>query len=523
MKKLKMIRVLVFLFLITGTLFYCIRTEVSPPEVLDGELFDSPADWEMNEQTQTLTYTMQLPAGNSTEKLLLLQSHWIWYDISVDGNEVWQNTGNHAGAVHLFSLPQGSTLRIRFLQVTDSAVNAIKTSRIHAGDKNGIYSFIIRENFHALVFTILALILGVLCIGAGLYLRSVLTSDIRKCLLSLGGYILLTGLWILTDSRLLVLVTQKTGFVETLSFIAFFLLPLPLLNFTRQIIRVEEKAFRILKNLFWFTLALYMAHYVFGILSLTVILVTEHCLMMITIITMLRSGFREIRRRRNKKVFRVILGYITFAVFSILAFVFYYMGNAFGYSVTYVLGILGFIFFLATAACTAIYEQLEENADIAVQAKMACTDMMTGLGNRTAFLQDQIQDQNYWGTFAYIMVDANNLKKINDNLGHHKGDELLTKLAKCILNIDGVKEGKYRIGGDEFVIRLRGISLQETYDYMELLRKDIAQVNANSDIEISAALGCAWTNEKVKDLEKLLQKADTAMYENKVSMKQNRK
>ena len=122
--------------------------------------------------------------------------------------------------------------------------------------------------------------------------------------------------------------------------------------------------------------------------------------------------------------------------------------------------------------------------------------MLTGLGNRTAFALDQMQDQDYQGTLAYIMVDANNLKKINDTLGHHKGDE--------------------------FVIRLRNVSQQQTVDYICQLQNKIDCADRSNDIDISAAIGYAWSQETVKNLDQLLQQADAAMYENKQKMKQNR-
>ena len=522
MKKLKIIHILLFLFFITSTIFYCIHTEVSPPAFSKGELFNSPNNWKFDEDDQILAYSLKLPDKTNQERLLLLQSHWNQYEISVDNSEVWHTTGTHVGTVHLFSLPQGNTLVIRFLHVNALAAKAIKTSSIYTGDKDGIYSFIIRNNLHALIFTCLTLVLGLTCICAGLYLKSVLTLDIRKGILDLGAYILLTGLWVFTDSKLLVFVTQKTGLVEMVSFITFFILPVPLLYFTRHIITVNEKIFQILKNLFLFMLAVYMVHYVFGILPLPIIIVMEHLLMMVTILAMLHFGFLMLKQRKNKKVICIMLGYIIFSVFSILAFFFYYKGNDFGYSITYVFGILGFILFLAAASCTVIYEQLEENADIALRAKMTGTDMLTGLGNRTAFALDQMQDQDYQGTLAYIMVDANNLKKINDTLGHHKGDELLKKLAHCIQNIDGINEGKYRIGGDEFVIRLRNVSQQQTVDYICQLQNEIDCADRSNDIDISAAIGYAWSQETVKNLDQLLQQADAAMYENKQKMKQNR-
>ena len=74
--------------------------------------------------------------------------------------------------------------------------------------------------------------------------------------------------------------------------------------------------------------------------------------------------------------------------------------------------------FLADAAGIAIYEQIPENANVALYAKMAYTDMMTGLKNRAAYIDDSNRDAHTPGTDA-------NLKKVNDSLGHKRGDEQL--------------------------------------------------------------------------------------------------
>ena len=68
-----------------------------------------------------------------------------------------------------------------------------------------------------------------------------------------------------------------------------------------------------------------------------------------------------------------------------------------------------------------------------------------------------MRDAHTPGAVSYIMIDANNLKKVNDSLGHKRGDELLTTVARCMET--GVKKSAgngscYRVGGDEFVIRL---------------------------------------------------------------------
>ena len=154
--------------------------------------------------------------------------------------------------------------------------------------------------------------------------------------------------------------------------------------------------------------------------------------MAITITIVVVEGFIRLHKNKNVKLFRVLNGYIIFSICSIIAIAFYYIGLEFQYSISYVIAILCFAFFLADAAGIAIYEQIRENANVTLYAKMAYTDMMTGLKNRAAFTEDSNRDAHTSGAVSYIMIDANNLKKINDSLGHKRGDELLTTVARCM-------------------------------------------------------------------------------------------
>ena len=60
-----------------------------------------------------------------------------------------------------------------------------------------------------------------------------------------------------------------------------------------------------------------------------------------------------------------------------------------------------------------------------------------------------------------VMADANDLKKINDNLGHQKGDELITQIASCLKQVIKNDGNCYRTGGDEFIICVKGKTRQE--------------------------------------------------------------
>ena len=143
--------------------------------------------------------------------------------------------------------------------------------------------------------------------------------------------------------------------------------------------------FGIMQCLFAAMLGLYCLNYITAFIPLAIIIVLEHILIAITITIVVVEGFIRLHKNKNVKLLRVLSGYSIFSICSIIAIAFYYIGLEFQYSISYVIAILCFAFFLADAAGIAIYEQIRENANVALYAKMAYTDMMTGLKNRAAF------------------------------------------------------------------------------------------------------------------------------------------
>ena len=168
------------------------------------------------------------------------------------------------------------------------------------------------------------------------------------------------------------------------------------------------------------------------------------------------------------------------------------------------------------------YEQVQEKANIDIYARMAYMDTMTGLGNRTAFLEENKSNAIFPGMISYIMMDANNLKTINDTLGHNKGDELIITIAKCMRKAVGHNGQCYRIGGDEFVIILKNKTAAETEEIINKVRCEIEFADKQSDITISVAIGYVWTDTEQKNLEDLMQHADDEMYKDKKKTKENK-
>jgi diguanylate cyclase (GGDEF)-like protein len=114
-----------------------------------------------------------------------------------------------------------------------------------------------------------------------------------------------------------------------------------------------------------------------------------------------------------------------------------------------------------------------------------------------------------------LMFDVDDFKKINDTYGHAVGDEVLCAIVRfCQQNIRETDLlGRY--GGDEFVILLPGCDLENASQKGDRLRESIAQLRfsaGGASFCITISMGATFCGPDIMDLEKLLQKADQALY-----------
>lgn len=153
-------------------------------------------------------------------------------------------------------------------------------------------------------------------------------------------------------------------------------------------------------------------------------------------------------------------------------------------------------------------------------ARMAQFDALTDLPNRALFtdrLRHAITIAKRERTrLALMFVDLDLFKPINDNYGHHVGDELLKLVARrmeeCVRESDTVG----RIGGDEFVVLLPAIeTVQDAQFVAEKIRHALNQSFELPDCEtlnISSSTGIAIYPEHGSDEIQLAKNADDAMY-----------
>ncbi|MEJ8309855.1 diguanylate cyclase [Agrobacterium larrymoorei] len=144
--------------------------------------------------------------------------------------------------------------------------------------------------------------------------------------------------------------------------------------------------------------------------------------------------------------------------------------------------------------------------------RLSQTDPLTGLRNRRA-LERQFKQLRTEGFIALAAIDLDHFKAINDRYGHHVGDEVLKAVAVALNDAPDVRA--YRLGGEEFVLLLRG---DDVVAQAELRRQaipgTISTVVPGLETPVTASMGIMSISGD-EDLASLYERADRLLYEAK--------
>ena len=178
--------------------------------------------------------------------------------------------------------------------------------------------------------------------------------------------------------------------------------------------------------------------------------------------------------------------------------------------------------------CLTSYKQnLKLNALNAKLSELMQKDPLTNVRNRIAYedFKNTLEERFSLGDrspFAVAMFDVNNLKKINDELGHESGDIYIKNSCKLIC--DSFKHSPvFRIGGDEFVAIVSNSDYEDRELLLEKMRsrmREIEGLGIPMVNRVSIASGMATFDEGIdNNLMDTFRRADELMYENKFLMK----
>ncbi|WP_394927217.1 GGDEF domain-containing protein [uncultured Robinsoniella sp.] len=363
-----------------------------------------------------------------------------------------------------------------------------------------------------------------LIVYAGLYMKK-LKYDFDT-FLYLGLFMVISAVWIWSDSDIAQLMIGNSVALCILSFISFMALPVYMLSFVKNICEGKGKYIEWIQTILWMNMIVQSIIYLCNIADFPQMLLVTHTMVFLVIIILVAFLLYEAVKMHSRKAKGMLYAILGLTMFSIIALVRFYTNPMEDNSKFFRYGLIVFIIILIYLNYEELFLYLKEKTQFELYEKMAYSDMMTQTLNRISFDEFMVREKekdmelSQKAPLAFVMLDLNNLKQTNDMYGHKAGDEVIKGAAECIKVEYGGNGDVYRIGGDEFLVAIQNEDL-DLEELDQALKERIRKYNKVHSLSISIASGFAVRGTSNKDAETLFREADERMYSNKQQYKSN--
>lgn len=344
-------------------------------------------------------------------------------------------------------------------------------------------------------------------------------------LLYIGIFALLSSIYAISETNIIQILIPNTYLLNNLTFMSLMLVGIPIVMI--MIETTNKKYTRPLLITTYSMIINFIAQSLltlFGILDLRSMLIISHILIMLSGILSLYIMILSWHDRSfSSKCFTISI--VPMIVGTSIDIILFYLHIPHYYGILFQIGVLVFIVIQLWYVINKYFSYYRLSIKSSIYEKMAFTDTITRLENRAAFEKKITFIDNNINEFSSIWcisMDLNNLKLVNDNLGHASGDTVIISFAKILKDTFNSVGNSYRTGGDEFIVIVKDLSKSSLECKISDLYNSINKFNSNSTLKISVALG--YDNFKINEDNKitdLITRADKLMYIDKKETKKN--
>lgn len=444
------------------------------------------------------------------------------YLLRPKGSNVFGKTpGSNWNTILINQEDVGKEIQVVLSPVYESSRNIVP--EFYVGSKYGIWVKIIKGDLFPFVLSLAAIVMGIVFIF--FTLANYHNSEVDKSLLMLGMFSFNIGLWKMTDLSSMSLFFPFSIPLANIPFLTLMLVVIPFSLYVKELFSTKDSILWYLPcgvSLVVSGIALILQ--INGRADLRQTLWMSHASMVFLVLVFIAMTVWELRTVGWNKNLKTLLGCACACIAGMAVdIIAYYVSN--GTSMM-ILGMFGFLTYITVLGVRSVKETKRLMA-IGMQAKryeeMAYHDQLTGIFNRTAYAEYIGQRDFTPDNCIVVMFDLNNLKKCNDTLGHEKGDRYILYSANLIEKVFGDIGKCYRMGGDEFCVLLKGVSVEECKKRVQKLKVEVDKCNQSNPGEFPMQIACGYKlydNQVDYDLGDTLRRADKMMYHEKFVMKQ---
>lgn len=421
---------------------------------------------------------------------------------------------------NIISLPrhnEGSTLTLLIESKYQDEVGKIRD--VYLGTKASILIHTIKNYGLGFLLSILIFVQGFLMMAISLLIHKLINTG--KSVYYLGWFFLLSSIWLLTESNLSQLFISNPLVISALCYLSLLVLPLPLLLYLREREGYRFKKFNraqidlmLVSSVILILLQFFnLADFHDTLIPYLILLLTVFAGAMITLwISLLKH---------KEKGLRIITYAITLLfIFCILEFINYKLHI---HSETGILFRTGLYLFMIPLIADGVKKAIDviKLSETAYRYKLLATrDPLTNCRSRSKYMSD-MERMDLSKNITIFMIDMNNMKEVNDTLGHHAGDEAVILCSQCLMKVFGHRV--YRIGGDEFLCIEYDLTLSDIKYRLAAFTMESDKINAEGPYVVDVSIGYATYDEELdSSIYDTVNRADAMMYQIKDKLRELR-
>ena len=464
------------------------------------------------------------PDKKKDSSLVFFTSHQ-YVDVFADGNEIYSLNqtggiwGHTTGNVWSFvKLPEEvKQVEVRLMSCYPEVTNQMR--EYYIGWESEIYTALLRRSMPAVVISVFIFIVGAFM---ALYWAVIhKSSQIDGTLLYLGIFSILLGLWSANETDVAALVLLNRQASAFAAFALLMVMPLTFIMFIKSFLDIkDEKFWKIICNINALAMVISYVLNFTGIYEFRRSLWITHMVIILLLIYMFVVITGKIIKHQVDRRLRACVGALILIFAGTVGDLARYYKTSSNAGVLGKLSFLIFIIVLGIESALQAVESLQKGRRAAELEQFALNDSMTGLYNRNAynyFVKNRQKLENH----MVVTFDLNNLKSCNDNYGHSTGDVYIIHSAHIIENIFERFGKCYRIGGDEFcciIPKAKGLNIER---FIQKLQQEVEIFNNKNIIPVRAGIACGYACFRAEDtdIEKVRERADEMMYQNKKKLK----
>ena len=483
-----------------------------------------------------------IPADLANADALFFRAKNVFYSVYINGKNVYEpkigesvfytnSTGTRWNCIDLTPKQCGKEIEIKVRVAYENARCGLDGFRI--GSSAGAVMNVMQEKMVAFITCVLMLFVGVLLSVADIPIN--IRSNKNHELLYLGVFSICIATWCLSELNIIQFFFDNSRAMQVVSCGSLMLIPIPLMLYLDSVFGFKTKfvmpavcvASAVEFVVCW-------GLHLFGIKDIHETLTLSHIMLAVSAGLLIYSIIKNMvtqSKKQGANIYSILrtIGLCSIAVAAFIDITRYYSGQTSDSAQFVRVGLLIFIICFGASSLENTIKAVKKGAQTEFISQLAYHDGLTGVGNRTAFQErlDELEKSIGSNSVGLVMFDVNDLKYVNDNLGHSLGDSMSQTAAEIISGSFEECGECFRIGGDEFAVIITGTEdIQKAYDDGEALFKEKCALHNNdpaSELRISIAHGFFLysKNGKFEKVAEGLREADRKMYEDKRVMKTN--